>query len=161
MSNVLEIEAAIVQLPAKERQQLAAWLQADHETAVTNGSVPHEALLREVESLWQECRVPNWDGHKAEAVSRATLEAAKRFVTALPADLPAPELSAAANGDISFEWFHAQREVCSVGVSGDGELCYASLHGAHKSYGTESFRDRIPAPVLLQARRAAARGSLG
>ena len=161
MSNVLEIEAAIVQLPAKERQQLAAWLQADGESSDTNGSAAREMLLREVESLWQECRVPNWDGQGAEAVSRATFETAKRFVTALPADLPAPEISADAVGDISFEWFHDQRQVCSVGVGGDGELCYASLHGAHKSYGTETFRDRIPAPVLLQARRAAASGSQG
>lgn len=159
MSNVLEIEAAIEQLPAKERQQLAAWLQTDGETSDASGSAAREALAQELESLWLECRTPSWDGHGAEAVSRATCEAAKRFVTALPADLPAPEISAAANGDISFEWFQDQRQVCSVGVSGDGELCYASLHGTHKSYGTESFQDRIPAPVLLQARRAAARGS--
>lgn len=159
MSSVLEIEAAIEQLPAAERQQLAAWLQLDDTHVADSGGSAREDLLRELESLWKEVCVPNWDGHGAEAVSRATFDAGRKFITALPADLPAPEISAAANGDLSFEWFHGPRQVCSVGVSGDGEMCYASLHGAHKSYGTEAFRDQIPAPVLLQARRTVARGS--
>jgi hypothetical protein len=109
-----------------------------------------ESLVRgELAEIWEECRVPDWDGYNALPVTWQTYENARRFLLALPWGLPAPSLGAEPDGQITAEWHHSRRRTASISISPDDELHYAALIGPARQCGTEPFYgDAVPPPLL-------------
>lgn len=111
--------------------------------------------FRQLYEVLEDCGHANWDGYGAQPISFETYEKAKRFITVLPWGIPAPEVSAEPDGEITFEWYAGQARVISVSVGPNNELAYAGLFGASRAYGTEVFHDEIPEVVLSHIKRVA------
>ncbi|MCI0537390.1 MAG: hypothetical protein L0Z50_19420 [Verrucomicrobiales bacterium] len=170
MSKVQHFEAELGKLSSEELRQIRDWLDeiledeigssSEFQTTASQGEQEtHESRLSElraeVERVCAECSGQNWDGYDALPVSAETRQAALRFATVWPVALPKPEVSAAPNGDVSFEWAAAPDRLFTVGVNSAGELAYASLWSGLRAQGTEILADTIPPVVLAHVRRIA------
>jgi len=107
------------------------------------------SLLREeFSNVWEECRVANWDGYNALAVTQETLRFAYTFLESLPLGFPRPSIGAEPDGHLTVEWHQSRRRTLSVSISPDGELHYAALLGLGRTCGTEPFFGEIPESIL-------------
>lgn len=97
---------------------------------------PRNKTFQELQSLKSECSQSNWDGYGAEPLSTEVFIQAQRFVESFPLDFVAPEISAASNGDISFDWAQTPFRIVSVGISANGYLHFAGLHGQKRCRGS-------------------------
>lgn len=118
-------------------------------SALGSDSVVREELA----SVWEECRVPNWDGYNALPVEQDTLRNAYVFLESLPFGFPRPSVGAEPDGQITLEWHHSPRRTLSVSVSSDEELHYAALLGASRVGGTEPFFGEVPDVILNLIRK--------
>ena len=98
----------------------------------------------ELNTVFEECRIANWDGLDALPVSIATYQVALQFLQALPLGTEAPSFGAEADGQLTMEWYRAQRTVLSISFSGQGHLHYAALLGQRRAYGSEPFYGKVP-----------------
>lgn len=74
---------------------------------------------------------------------------AKRFLLALPAYIPAPELALDSDGEVSFDWQGLGGRLLTVTLREDGRLSYAArISHYDKDHGTKQFIDAIPQRVL-------------
>jgi hypothetical protein len=105
-------------------------------------------VLEELYTVAEECRMPNWDGYGAEAVSQEAYSVAYRFLEELPAGFPAPSIGAEPDGCLTLEWHRTPRHTISVSASPRGELHYSALMGPNRVYGTEVFFDEPPKAIL-------------
>lgn len=136
-------------------QHLQALLQEAVESLLNSVALGKtlKDTVRQLYQVLEECGRSNWDGYGAQSVLFATYERAKRFAQALPFGIPAPEVSAEPDGEITFEWFATPIRVFSVSVGPNNELNYAGLFGASRTYGTEVFHDEIPEMVISHINR--------
>jgi hypothetical protein len=107
-------------------------------SSVTYGG-PWNTSVAQLVQLREDTSSPNWDGYNAPALSGDVFFYALKFVQTIPFDFPQPEIGASAAGDITFEWAQSPRRIVSVGVSPNGEVHYASLNGAKRSFGSYPF----------------------
>jgi len=78
---------------------------------------------------------------------------ARRFLTALPLDIPTPEVGLDPDGEISFDWFGPAGQNFSVSLREDGRLAYAGAFSAEKTkYGTDRLDDEIPREIVEAVR---------
>lgn len=92
--------------------------------------------------------LPDWDGEGATPVDGRTLSAARRFASALPADIKLPEVYAESRGELTFEWRAGKGRIVSVSVYPNGTIGYASVIGTSKAYGNENFVSSVPASLV-------------
>lgn len=112
----------------------------------------NKALQDELDTVWQGCHQPNWDGYGAVPVSEDTVRNARAFLRALPAGIPVPSLGAEPDGSITMDWHRAPRHMLSVSVGTDGGLVFAALLGPTRIYGTEAFHGEPPKRIMDLAR---------
>jgi len=113
-----------------------------------------ESLLREeLATVWEACRIDNWDGLGARAVNQETLRSAYCFLESLPIGFPAPSIGAEPDGQLTLEWHRSRRRTLSISVSSDDELHYAGLFGPNRVFGTEAFFGEVPDSILKLIRR--------
>ena len=124
------------------------------DTSVTRG-LSRRRLVDAIESAAREAAAPNWDGNGARPVESTTVAFARHFAAALPGHLPLPDVSADADGDLSFDWNYGPRRVFSVSVRRDGILNYAGLHGASSVHGSETIFGGLPPQLVQQIGRIA------
>jgi len=105
-------------------------------------------VFNELFSVTEECKFADWDGQGASSVSDESYRAAYRFLEALPLGAVAPSVGAEPDGEITLEWYHSPRKTLSISFSKSGELHYAALLGASKTYGTEPFFGDVPKIIL-------------
>lgn len=105
-------------------------------------------IREELAEVWDECRVPDWDGYSAFPVSWDAYHNAKRFLLALPLGVPIPSVGAEPAGNVTLEWHHSRRRTLSISVSPNNELCYAALLGPGRVCGTEFFFGEVPKTIL-------------
>lgn len=98
----------------------------------------------ELFETFKECREPNWDGYGALPINAETYRLTYEFLEALPLGAPAPSIGAEPDGHLTVEWYQSPQRTLSVSVSPDGELHFAALIGASKTYGTEPFIGEVP-----------------
>jgi hypothetical protein len=110
-------------------------------------------VIRELDLLGIEARHDNWDGYGAGAITWAALTVAKRFLEALPAHFPDPDISADPDGEVAFEWYLKPKYVLSVSVGQDGSLNYAASFGRNKVHGLEHFAKGIPKLIVEHLER--------
>lgn len=106
------------------------------------------ASISELCQLFQDCRLPNWDGYGAAPVSADTFELANQLLEALPPGTSAPSLGAEPDGQLTLEWYCSPRRLLSVSISSEGDLHYAALLGPNRAYGTEAFFGDVPRTIL-------------
>ncbi|MCM0083937.1 hypothetical protein L4X63_20350 [Geomonas sp. Red32] len=103
---------------------------------------------QELQAIYSECKDKNWDGYGAFPVLEETYQAARLFLIALPLGSRMPSIGAEPDGHVTFEWYHAPRQVLSISIAPDGMLHYAGLFGSSRAYGSEAFLGSIPARIL-------------
>jgi hypothetical protein len=82
-------------------------------------------------------------------VFRAPFELARRFLFALPADLPIPELSLDPDGEIAFDWFGERGRNFSVSLGPTGRLSFAGKLGPEKCiYGRDQFDEMVSREIV-------------
>lgn len=108
-------------------------------------------------AVYEGCGAGDWDGAGAEPVSTKTIEKARAFLSALPSDVPDPEVGPDPDGEVSFDWFAEPDWGVAVALNADGRLSYAAAFGANRAHGTEKFLEEIP-QQLLQILRRLSRG---
>jgi hypothetical protein len=115
-----------------------------------------------LDDAWQAATAPDWDGYGAAPVSPPVVWAAERFLSAIPAAWPNPEIAADPDGEISFEWARGPHWVFTVSVAGNGQLSYAGLFGSSRVHGVETFAGTLPEAIVVGLARlfgSAAAGS--
>lgn len=106
-----------------------------------------------LESIYEECAAPNWDGEGALPVSTAALEEARNLLLSLPTTVPVPELFPERSGRIAFEWYKRPDCVYILSTGGTKELEFAALLGpGFEVHGKCPFSDALPSMVLGQLR---------
>lgn len=74
---------------------------------------------------------------------------AQRFLLALPASLPAPELALDDDGEILFDWRGRDNRMLTVALRQDGRLAYACRISAFdKDHGVKRFDEAIPRRIV-------------
>jgi len=112
---------------------------------IFNLDSPLRDELGEISNL---CRVANWDGHGALAVSQDTLMAVYCLLESFPIGYPPPSIGAEPDGQITLEWYKSPRKTLSVSVDSNGYLHYAALSGPNKLFGSMAFYNEMPQPLL-------------
>lgn len=107
-----------------------------------------KGVFEELLSIAEECSKNGWAGEGAEPVTDDTYRLAYRVLEALPLGTPAPSIGAEPDGHLTLDWARSPRRTLSVSVSPEGDLHYAALLGAEKSYGTRSFSGAVPKVIL-------------
>lgn len=91
---------------------------------------------------------------QAPQLFRAPFELARRFLIALPADLPIPELSVDPDGEIAFDWVGERGRNFSVSLGVSGKLSFAGKLGPEKCiYGMDQF-DEVVSREIVDAVKA-------
>lgn len=101
----------------------------------------------ELENVCSEASEPNWDGYGAPPVSYLTYSVAKAFLETLPHIPIDPDIAIDPDGEVSFAWHKAPRQLFTVSVGRTGRLSYAGIFGDVNTYGTEYFNDQVPSPI--------------
>lgn len=113
----------------------------------------YQSALAELEEVASEAGSHDWDGHGAIPISARAVEHAIRLLAALPTNIPAPEIAADPDGEISLDWYRSPDWVVSISVGATGELSYAARFGRGRVRGIEEGMNELPAPVLGQIER--------
>ena len=98
-------------------------------------------------TVYEECRVPDWDGFNAIPVSQDTMRQAYIFFESLPLGFPVPTVGADPDGDITFEWYKSPRRTVSISIDMEGDLHYAALIGSSQHHGSMPFVGGIPETI--------------
>jgi len=107
----------------------------------------------------KESSIDNWDGCGAKALDTLAWSKAFRFAALLPTNVPVPDIYVDPDGEATFEWYVAPRQVFSVTVRGNGELVYAGIFGASTTDGTEYLDSELPEVILDNIYRVLGEGA--
>ncbi len=107
----------------------------------------------------KESSFDDWDGCGAKAIDTLAWSKAFRFSRLLPTDVPMPDIYVDSDGEATFEWYVAPRQVFSVTVRGNGALVYAGIFGASTTDGTEYLDNKLPEVILDNIYRVLAQGA--
>ena len=133
-------------------------LQKTIETMVNHfrSRVERQTAFAELAGLIGRASKPNWDQYNGQPLSVDVYYLALRFLVALPATLPAPEVGLDPDGEVSFEWTNGPEKIFTVSADAKGRLSYAGLFGEGKTaHGTEVFDDTIPETIIRNVERLA------
>lgn len=109
--------------------------------------------LGTLEEIYEECRLPNWDGEGALPVSPATLAEAENLLLMLPTTVPVPETTPERSGRIAFEWYKRPNCIYVLSTGGNKELEFAALFGpGYELHGKCPFSDALPSLILEHLR---------
>jgi len=111
-------------------------------------------LLTELAELASEHGEYGWDGLEAPRLNELTIARAKQFISAMPVDIPNPELAVEPDdGSISMEWYGGYRQVASVSINGTNRLAFAALQGTDVVNGASRFSiEEFPKTILTAIR---------
>lgn len=124
--------------------------------SVALGKEKQDALDNLYTAFSESC-TPGWDGYDAATASYESYLRAKRFIDALPANFPVPEVALDPDGEVSLEWYCPTGRMFSVSIGANDELTYAGKFSpTKKTHGTEPFTSQIPKVILDNIRRVMA-----
>jgi hypothetical protein len=107
-----------------------------------------DAVQDELATVYDECRLPDWDGFDALPVEQDTLRSAYDLLESLPLGIRAPSIGAEPDGHLTLEWHRSAKRTLSVSVDAQGDLHYAALIGPNQRYGKEAFFGEAPSVIL-------------
>jgi hypothetical protein len=112
-----------------------------------------QAAYVQLDEVANECGKADWGADGADPVPPATVEHARRFLDALPAEYPIPSVGAEPDGHVTLEWYHATNRLLSVSVGPEAMLYWAALVEEENPRGTCRFRGEVPETILYWIRR--------
>jgi hypothetical protein len=84
-----------------------------------------------------------------------TVRAALTFARLLPQSLPAPEVAADPDGEVSFDWLGQEGKIFSVSVGRDGRISYAGRFGDRsKIHGIEQLSETLALEIVRGIQKA-------
>jgi hypothetical protein len=107
--------------------------------------------LSRLATMAADCAEDGWDGGTAVAIDPIALLSTKRFIRALPADVPLPEFSPEPDGSISLDWIQSRTRLFSLSIGRSDRLAYAWLDGTDKGHGVAHFDGQNVPPRVLEA----------
>ncbi len=87
-----------------------------------------QKLIKSLNEVFAEAKIPNWDGENSESISDATYFNATKLLSVLPMILPSPEILPDNDGYIEFEWHNKGRSF-SLYVTDSNLVLYAAYYG--------------------------------
>ena len=112
-------------------------------------SYPAEQVITELEEVRVETSREGWDGYGARPLNPLSFEFAIRFLNALPATAPLPEVTADADGEVVLDWIFGARKALTVSIDATGRCTYAWMLGQSTSRGTVWMDDEIPPQIVF------------
>ena len=95
-------------------------------------------LAAEIRGVYEDCKLPGWDGYGSRAVTLETMESALQFQEAVPVDVLKPAIVPEPDGRIGFEWHNTRGEWLIVSIGSDlGDIIYASCFSSTQVYSSE------------------------
>lgn len=106
-------------------------------------------VFNELEELSINATRPNWDNLGSAPLDADTYQIAKRFILALPSNLPAPELTVDRDGEVNFDWFGSGGQIFSASLRKDGRIAFAGqISTRNRQSGLEEFNDSVPKRIV-------------
>lgn len=113
-------------------------------------STLQKSAFDELEDVRVQATRHNWDNLGSAPLDEPTYQIAKRFLWAIPTNLPAPEVTADRDGEANFDWFGKLGKNFSVSLRKDGRLAYAGQFSTTRRVsGTDNFDDTVPQEILV------------
>jgi hypothetical protein len=110
--------------------------------------------LSDLVTLGAEHAQPGWDGDNAAPIDPTALSLARRFILAMPYDIPRPEIAPEPDGKISLDWHQSSSRQFSLSIGHGNRLAFAWLDGADRGHAVAQFDGvNIPWLVLDHIRR--------
>jgi hypothetical protein len=107
-----------------------------------------QPAYNELFSVWNECKIANWDGYNAFPVKKMTLFNTYSFIEALPLGTSLPSIGVEPDGHLTLEWYRHPRWTLSISISPEYNLYYAALFGESVERGSEVFAGIVPRTIL-------------
>lgn len=114
----------------------------------TQASRRSKKLSNELNNLYEECSMPNWDGYGAKPAYKSIRKTVEKFLDALPANIADPEIGADPDGEISLDWCHARNKMFAISIGRKNRIAYAILDGDKRSNGIEIFKGDLPSSII-------------
>lgn len=127
-----------------EAQFVAKETRREYQHLQSSNAIGNESVRDELGDVWEKCRVEDWDGFGARAVSRDALRNTYILLESLPLGFPRPSIGAEPDGQLTLEWHRSSTQTLSVSVDPDGYLHYAALLGPNRRSGKEVFYGELP-----------------
>jgi len=105
-------------------------------------------LSSELDDIYNECSVPNWDGYGAKPAYRSVRKTVEKFLDALPVDIMDPEIGADPDGEISLDWCLAQNKMFTISIGRNNRIAYAFLDGDKRRNGLDFFKGAVPQDLI-------------
>jgi hypothetical protein len=110
--------------------------------------------LKNLDEVYDECSVANWDGYNAQPISREAYFEASKLLRILPNSFPMPDILPEPDGGIGLEWYKDKGFSFVVSVSSKNIITYVGRFGKNNYfYGTESYKDSVTEIILNGLRR--------
>lgn len=114
-------------------------------------------LISDLRLIAAECAQEDWDDYGSQPVGEAVVLRAEALIRALPESIPAPEISAEPDGQISFDWLPSRTRTFTLSVNVSNRLAYAWIDGANRGNAAEVFeRGALPSRLLNELRHITA-----
>jgi hypothetical protein len=107
-----------------------------------------ERAITELDEVLDLAAAKGWDGYDGRPVSFWSWVHAKLFIEALPTTVPAPEVSADPDGDVSLDWVFGPRKALTISINASGRCSFAWMRGARTYRGTDWVNDGIPQNII-------------
>jgi len=105
--------------------------------------------LQDLDDIYDECLLENWDGYGAGAISQETYFEARKLLELIPTSYPMPEISPEPDGGIGFEWYRKKGFSFVISINGKSIITYAGLFGKDSEIsGSEHFTNLLPKIIL-------------
>jgi hypothetical protein len=127
----------------------SVWIRERLATTSVSVDEKRRTTLCAIEAVRINACYEGWDGYGATAVYEDTVAQALAFFRSLPTSLPAPDIAASPDGEISFNWSNGPAHIVSVAVTAAGMINYAALAGSSRNFGSEVLSDELPKSVAL------------
>lgn len=98
--------------------------------------------------------MPNWDGHGGKAPPAAALVSAVELLSALPKEVPDPEIMASTEGGVLIEWDTGRIELLLNVTSAGIESAVVSIDGEEVEGPLGFIRDQVVQAFSLLMHRA-------
>lgn len=144
MSYVSGLVAPHIQPQTKAASDAARAVDWESMQALTKVKLGSPGRSRAIDDL---TKVANSHGMLQTFIGLATYERAVQFLTALPLDVTAPELSVDPDGEIAFDWI-AGENMLSISLNASGQISFAADIEGSLSSGPAFFGGVLPRNIL-------------
>ena len=118
--------------------------EAAREPLVSDNSVFFQDAVRPARCV---VRAAQEAAEVGQVLPASTVFQALTLLDALPAWVPAPEITLESDGQIGFDWHLERDRMLSLNVGATGLLGYAAVIGLESSYGRIPFAESLPERV--------------